>query len=258
MKTDKKIAIFIVAYNAASTLNKVLDRIPQDILEMVEEIFVFDDHSHDNTYSKGIDYKSNQGLNKLNIYRNSKNLGYGGNQKTGYDYAIKKGYDYVVLLHGDGQYAPEVLPLLLQPIIDNEAEIVFGSRMIDKGAALKGGMPLYKYVGNRILTIFENYMIGTNLSEWHSGYRVYSCKALKNIPYNLNTNDFHFDSEIIIQLNEAGYKILELSVPTYYGDEICYVNGVKYAKNIFKTVIDYKLNKKSPKYLIKKRVHEES
>ena len=252
MKTDKKIAVFVVAYNAADTLVQVLERIPNEILGIIEEIFVIDDHSTDDTYLVGAKYKKLKGMDKLNVYRNKKNLGYGGNQKAGYDYVIKKGYDYVALLHGDGQYPPEALPILLKPIIEGKSEIVFGSRMMEKGKALEGGMPLYKYIGNKILTAYENFMLGMNLSEFHSGYRIYPCKYLAKIPYNLNTNDFHFDSEIIIQLNELGLKILELPVPTYYGNEICYVNGIKYAKNIFKTVLNYKFNKKSVKYLIKK------
>ncbi|MBI3290677.1 glycosyltransferase family 2 protein [Candidatus Falkowbacteria bacterium] len=245
-------ALLVVAYNAAATLVQVLERIPDEILDIIKEIFIIDDHSTDDTYLIGAKYKKMKGMDKLNVYRNHKNLGYGGNQKAGYNYAIKKGYDYIVLLHGDGQYAPEALPILLEPIVKNQAEIVFGSRMMERGRALEGGMPLYKYIGNKILTAYENFMLGMNLSEFHSGYRVYPCRHLARIPYNLNTDDFHFDSEIIIQFNELGLKILELPVPTYYGNEICYVNGVKYAKNIFKTVLDYKFNKKSPKYLIDK------
>jgi 2-polyprenyl-3-methyl-5-hydroxy-6-metoxy-1,4-benzoquinol methylase len=178
-------------------------------------------------------------------------LGYGGNQKIGYDYVISKGYDYVILLHGDGQYAPEILGDLLKPILNNEAEIIFGSRMMNTGEARRGGMPLYKYLGNKILTKFENYFLKMNLSEFHSGYRIYSCKILSKIPYHLNTDDFHFDTEIIIQLKELGVNILELPIPTYYGDELCYVNGLKYAKNVFKSVINYTLHKKNLKYVEK-------
>ena len=125
MKTDKKIAVFVVAYNAADTLVQVLERIPNKILGIIEEIFVIDDHSTDDTYLVGAKYKKLKGMDKLNVYRNKKNLGYGGNQKAGYDYVIKKGYDYVALLHGDGQYPPEALPILLKPIIEGKSEIVF-------------------------------------------------------------------------------------------------------------------------------------
>lgn len=248
---DKKIAIFVVAYNAATTLVKTLERIPDEIVDMVSEIFVFDDHSTDDTYDIGERYRTVKGINKLSIFKNHRNLGYGGNQKVGYDYAIRKGYDYVVLLHGDGQYAPEALPELLKPILEGKAEVVFGSRMIIPGSARSGGMPLYKYIGNKILSLFENSALKMNLSEFHSGYRIYSCKALSMIPYRLNTDDFHFDTEIIIQLNELGVKILELPIPTFYGNEICYVNGLKYAKNLFISVFSYILYKKNLKYVKK-------
>jgi glycosyltransferase involved in cell wall biosynthesis len=238
----KRIAIFIVTYNAVSTLRKVLDRIPQEIWEKVEEVFVFDDSSPDDTFLVGMGYKALHGRTKLSIFRNEKNLGYGGNQIRGYRYAIDQGYDIVALLHGDGQYAPEALPELLKPLETGEADAVFGSRMMTQGAALAGGMPLYKFVGNKILTQFENAMLGTSLSEFHSGYRLYSCKALAQIPFEKNTHDFHFDTQIIIQLHAAGMRIVEKPIPTFYGDEICRVNGMRYAKDIVKSVLDYQLH----------------
>ncbi|MDD2757933.1 MAG: glycosyltransferase family 2 protein [Patescibacteria group bacterium] len=239
----KRIALLIVAYNAASTITKVLDRIPADTKEMVEEIFVFDNHSPDNTNLVVEEWKRENGFEKLSIFRNHANLGYGGNQKRGYDYAIKRGYDIVVMLHGDGQYAPEALPEIISPLLEDRVEAVFGSRMLVKGAARKGGMPLYKFIGNKILTFFENVMTGGHLSEWHSGYRAYSVKALSQIPLKEDTDDYHFDSEIIIQFLDHGFRIVEVPVPTYYGDEICYVNGMKYAALIFKTVCQYRLHK---------------
>jgi 2-polyprenyl-3-methyl-5-hydroxy-6-metoxy-1,4-benzoquinol methylase len=160
------------------------------------------------------------------------NQGYGGNQKIGYHYAIEHGFDYVALLHGDGQYAPEVLPMLVEPLRRGEADAVFGSRMMKPGDALRGGMPLYKFVGNRILTTIQNALLKTRLTEFHSGYRVYAVEALRRIPFERNTNVFHFDTEIIIQLLFAGQRIRELAIPTYYGDEICRVNGVQYAGKV--------------------------
>ena len=165
------------------------------------------------------------------------NQGYGGNQKIGYQFAIQHRFDFVALIHGDGQYAPECLPDLVRPLRDGEADAVFGSRMLERAAALRGGMPLYKFIGNRILTWFENRMLGAHLSEFHSGYRVYSVAALEKIPFHLNTNDFHFDTEIIIQLFVAGLRIKELPIPTYYGDEICHVNGLKYAGDVTRSVL---------------------
>ena len=141
------------------------------------------------------------------------------------------------MLHGDGQYAPEELPNLVAPLAADKADAVFGSRMMTRLGALKGGMPLYKFVGNRMLTGLQNRALHTNLSEFHSGYRVYSVSALKRIAFELNTNLFHFDTEIIVQLLNANQRILELPIPTYYGDEICRVNGMKYAKDVIVTTM---------------------
>lgn len=248
MSERKKVAILIVAYNAAKTIGGVLDRIPESVKEMVEEIFVFDNASPDETHLVAQEWKKKTGLEKLTVFRNSTNKGYGGNQKLGYDYAIKKGYDIVVMLHSDGQYAPEMLPEILAPLIDDQADAVFGSRMLIKGAARRGGMPLYKYIGNKVLTTFENLATGAHLSEWHSGYRAYSTKSLSSINFLANTDDYHFDSEIIIQFADRGLKIVEIPIPTYYGDEICYVNGMKYAALIFKSVCEYLLHKIGLRY----------
>ncbi|MCO4770435.1 MAG: methyltransferase domain-containing protein [Deltaproteobacteria bacterium] len=238
----KKIAIFIVTYNAVSTLTQVLDRIPEEIWEKVAEVFVFDDSSQDDTYLVGLGYKAHHGKAKLTVLRHEENHGYGGNQIQGYKYAIEKGYDIVALLHGDGQYAPEALPLLLEPLEKGEADAVFGSRMMTRGAALEGGMPAYKYVGNKILTSFENALLGMNLSEFHSGYRLYSVPALAKLPFAHNTWDFHFDTQIIIQMHAAGMRIVERPIPTYYGDEICHVDGVRYAKDVVRSVLEFRMH----------------
>ncbi len=238
----KRIAIFIVTYNAAGTLRKVLDRIPEEVWDKVEEVYVFDDESQDDTFLVGMGYKATRGKTKLNIFRNEENLGYGGNQIRGYKYATEKGYDIVALLHGDGQYAPEALPALLAPLERGEADAVFGSRMMEKREALKGGMPLYKWLGNQVLTTFENAMLGMDLSEFHSGYRIYSLEALKRIPFHKNTHEFHFDTQIIIQMHSAGMRMVEVPIPTYYGDEICYVDGMKYAKDVVRSVVDFQLH----------------
>src|SRR5262249_31375375 len=126
----------------------------------------------------------------------------------------------------------EELPKLVTPLLEGDAKAVFGSRMMSRFGALKGGMPLYKFVGNKILTSVQNALLGTRLSEFHSGYRIYSVKALKRLPFQLNSNDFHFDTEIIIQFLNAGMRIVELPIPTFYGDEISRVNGMKYAKDV--------------------------
>jgi glycosyltransferase involved in cell wall biosynthesis len=230
-----KLLIFIVAYNAEKTITSVLRRIPPSLLEEHEtEVLIIDDASADQTFETATHFKTNDEFPfKLTVLANPVNQGYGGNQKLGFLYAIRHGFDAVALVHGDGQYAPEALPMLVRPIADGQAEAVFGSRMMTALGALRGGMPLYKYVGNRILTTFQNVMLAHHLSEYHSGYRIYSTAALKKIPFELNSNVFHFDTEIIIQLIFAKLRIKELSIPTYYGDEICHVNGLRYAWDVF-------------------------
>jgi 2-polyprenyl-3-methyl-5-hydroxy-6-metoxy-1,4-benzoquinol methylase len=237
----RKIGILIVAYNAVTTLTKVLQRIPAGVWDNVAEVVVFDDASQDATYELGVGYKITRQVEKLHVLRHSENLGYGGNQKAGYRYFLDKGFDVVVLLHGDGQYAPEILSHLYHPIVSGEADAVFGSRMIPgQGGALKGGMPLYKYAGNRILSAFENAALGLDLTEFHSGYRAYSLRALREIDMSRMTGDFHFDTEIIIKLHHQGFRIREVPIPTYYGNEICYVNGIRYAWDVVKAVRRYR------------------
>jgi glycosyltransferase involved in cell wall biosynthesis len=231
--SGRRIAIFVIAYNAVRHLIRTIERIPPDVYAKVEEIFVIDDASSDNTYYAALGYKYHHGVEKLKVFRNEKNQRYGGNQKVGYRYAIEKGFDVVCMLHGDGQYAPEALPLLLEPFepgADGKgADMVFGSRMMTPGAARKGGMPLYKYAGNRVLTRIQNRFTGLGISEFHSGYRLYSTHALRDIPFASFTNEWHFDTQILLALHERGKKIVERPIPTYYGDEICHVNGIPYA-----------------------------
>ncbi len=249
-----KIAIFIPAYNASKTLPLVLDRIPKSIKQKVKEIFIIDDASQDNTYLVGIGYKELSGLNNLKIYKNKKNKGYGGNQKFAYTYAIRNNFDIVVMLHGDAQYAPEYIPTLIKPFEKNpDIALVFGSRM--NGNPLNGGMPLYKFIGNKILTYIENKILNMNLSEYHSGFRIYNCKKLKQIPFQKCTNDFHFDTDILIQLKIKKFKIIERPIPTYYGKEKSHVNIIRYGLNIIRSLIEYKIHnwnlKKFDKFNIK-------
>jgi glycosyltransferase involved in cell wall biosynthesis len=237
----KRLLIFIVAYNAETTIAKVLSRIPKSLHNDNVEVLIIDDSSKDETFARGLRYQQDQSDFKITVLRTPRNQGYGGNQKLGYRYAIDNGFDIVALVHGDGQYAPEELPNLLPPLIAGEADAVFGSRMIDKRAARAGGMPLYKWVGNQVLTRFQNRMLGTSLSEFHSGYRLYSTKALAQVPFEKNTNDFHFDTEIIIQFVLKNLHIAELPIPTFYGDEICHVNGLGYAWNVFRATVKARL-----------------
>ena len=236
-----RIGILVVAYNAATTLAPVLDRIPAEFRERIHKIYVNDDHSDDATYLIGLGYQQAHPDLPLVINRHPRNLGYGGNQKAGYRQAIDDDLDIIVLLHGDGQYAPEMLPDMVAPLVRGEADAVFGSRMLEKGAARRGGMPLYKYVGNKILTRYENAVLGTSLSEFHSGYRAYSTHALAALPFEENSDGFDFDTEIIIQFHHTGRRIVEIPIPTYYGDEICRVDGMKYARDVVSDVTRYRL-----------------
>lgn len=228
--------IFIVAYLAERTIDKVVRRIPPDLLDTYNiEILIIDDCSADATFSEGVRVGRDADVPfRVTVLYNPVNQGYGGNQKIGYRYAIENGFEFVALLHGDAQYAPELLRTLTEPLRTGEADAVFGSRMLVPADALKGGMPLYKFFGNRILTTLQNRLLGTGLSEFHSGYRVYSVSTLIALPFERNSNDFHFDTEIIIQLAIAAKRIKEIAIPTYYGDEICRVEGLRYAFNVVK------------------------
>lgn len=238
-----KIGVFIVSYNASELLKNTVSRIPKELYHIIEEIFIFDDFSLDDTYKIAKEIKETGfWKDKVNAFRNPVNLGYGGNQKTGFRYAVNRGLDYVILLHGDGQYAPEYLPDMIYPVIKEGYEVIFGSRMINRADALAGGMPYYKWIGNQILTKFENIVLGLKLSEFHTGYRLYSTKALSKIPFEENTNDFHFDTQIIIQCRALNVKIHEVPIKTFYGDEVCHVNGLSYAAHVSLSVIEYRLH----------------
>ena len=237
-----RVGIFIVAYEAERFIDSVLERIPSDLRDAFAEILVIDDSSSDRTYDVAADAGERLGLSNLVVLRTPFNRGYGGNQKLGYLHAIKQDLDYVILLHGDGQYAPEYLPQIVNAFADGEADAVIGSRMINPKDALRGGMPLYKWLGNRVLTALENRMLASRLSEFHSGYRAYKVDALRAVPFQLDSNDFHFDTELLVQLIRTDRTIVEVPIPTYYGDEICHVNGVKYAFNCLKAVTKVRLS----------------
>lgn len=232
--------VLVVAYNAQRTLASVLDRLPPSFRASVAHVLVCDDASNDATHEIGLAYQASGDL-PLTVIRQPRNLGYGGNQKSGYRWAMEHGLDIVVLLHGDGQYAPEVIEDLVAPLADGSADAVFGSRMLKPGAARAGGMPLYKLVGNRILTTMQNGLTGLRLSEWHSGYRAYRVDSLADLPFADYSDGFDFDTEIILGLHAAGKRIVEVPIPTYYGDEICYVNGVRYARDVTADVVGHRL-----------------
>ena len=256
----KKLLILIVAYNHEKFIEKVLDRINENLLNVYEtEILINDDSSSDDTLKIIKNYTNKPDKKfKYTILSNPINQGYGGNQKIGFLYAIKNNFDYVALVHGDGQYAPEYLEQLVKPLENEKIDAVFGSRMMNKNGALRGGMPLYKFIGNKILTYYQNFMFNKKFSEFHSGYRIYKVKSLKKIPYDLNNNDHSFDNEIIIQFLLSNFFIKEVPIPTYYGDEISYVNGLKYAFQVFLLNLKAKLQNYSifydRKFDIKKKI----
>lgn len=239
---EKRVALFIVTYNAEKHIEKTLSRIPPWCRPLFAEIYVIDDSSLDKTYETAFAAGRNLGLKNFSVMKTPGNQGYGGNQKIGYSYAIQKNYDIVILLHGDGQYPPEYIPNIVAGYTDPKIDAVFGSRMMARYSALQGGMPFYKWLGNRVLTAAENFILGTSLSEFHSGYRSYQVSALKKVPFHLNSDDFHFDTDIIIQLVLQKSNIFEIPMPTYYGDEKCHVNGMKYAWDCFKSAIKSRLH----------------
>lgn len=227
-----KIGVLVVAYEASSTLEAVLNRIPDSFRSQINVILVCDDASSDDTYQVGMRVKQSRFDLPIEVIRRPVNLGYGGNQKAGYRWMIDRGLDVVVLLHGDGQYAPEYLPQMVEPIVSGRADVVFGSRMLQKGAALSGGMPKYKFVGNKVLTFLQNLLAGVRLSEWHSGYRAYSVRSLSGVGFELNADYYDFDTQIILQMIETRQRIVEIPIPTFYGDELSRVNAIRYGWRI--------------------------
>jgi glycosyltransferase involved in cell wall biosynthesis len=226
-----KIGILVVAYNAESTIESTLSRIPEAFVSEIHSILISDDKSKDLTSARAINFADSSRL-PIQVVSQPINLGYGGNQKFGYSWAIQNHWDVVVLLHADGQYAPEFIPQIVKPLLENKADAVFGSRMLNKRDALKGGMPKYKWVGNQILTFLQNKLTNQNFSEWHSGYRAYTVEALLKLNLGKLSNGFRFDTQIILELLAAKQRITEIPIPTYYGDEISHVNGLEYAREI--------------------------
>jgi len=241
LKSKKKFLIFIPAYNVEKKILSVLKRIPNEVFDKYYvRILIIEDFSKDNTKSIINEYMKTRNDNLINIIINEKNYGYGGVQKIAFKFAIKNDFDYVIMLHGDGQYAPEKIPEFISSLLNNNADAVFGSRLINPKDALKGGMPLYKFIGNRLLTFVQNLIIQTKMSEFHSGYRSYKVNSLRKINFEKNTNNFHFDTEIIIQLLKLKFVIKEIAMPTFYGDEVSHLKSIPYGINVLISTIKYK------------------
>jgi glycosyltransferase involved in cell wall biosynthesis len=200
-----KVVVVMPAYNAAKTLKITYDAIPH---QAVDQILLVDDGSTDKTLDIARELK-------LTVFVHTRNFGYGGNQKTCYTEALKEGADIVVMLHPDYQYEPALLPDVIAPIKAGEGDIVLGSRFL-RGDTLKQGMPWWKFLGNKFLTKLENWVLGLNLSEYHTGYRAFSRRALEEIPFSLNSDNFVFDQEMLVQAAHLGFRIKEVAVPTKY------------------------------------------
>lgn len=214
MILNKRIAIVLPAYNAAYTLERTYAEIPLDI---VDDVILVDDKSTDDTIAVA------QKLGIKHIINHQKNRGYGGNQKSCYDTALSLGADIIIMVHPDYQYTPKLVHAIAHIIAQDVYPVVFGSRILGTGA-LKGGMPYYKYVANRLLTTFQNILIGQHLSEYHTGYRAFSADVLKSISYQKCSDDFIFDNQITSQIFMKGYEIAEVTCPTKYFEEASSIN----------------------------------
>ena len=237
-----KFLIFIPAYNVEKQIPRVLKKIPFHLLkEYYIRILIIEDCSKDNTKKIVEDYlKKNKNNNLIQLVKNEKNQGYGGVQKIAFNYAIKNNFDFVIMLHGDDQYEAEMLPKFISNLLNNDVDAVFGSRFINPRDPLKGGMPLNRYIGNRVVTFIQNFIVGTKMTEFHSGYRSYKIEVLKKINFEKYTNDFYFDSEIIIQMFKSKFVIKEIPIATIYGDEISNLNPIPYGIKVLIITIKHK------------------
>lgn len=236
MILNKTVAVVMPAYNAEETLEITLSEVPMDI---VDYVILVDDCSSDETS------KLAAKLNIQYVIKHDKNKGYGGNQKTCYDKALEIKADIVVMLHPDYQYTPKLIHSMCYLIANDVYPVVFGSRILGVGA-VKGGMPIYKFIANRFLTLFQNLVLWQKLSEYHTGYRAFNTGVLRKINYKNNSDDFIFDNEMIAQIFSAGYEIAEITCPTRYFKEassISFLRSVKYGFGVLKVSILYRLHK---------------
>jgi glycosyltransferase involved in cell wall biosynthesis len=236
MIRNKTITVVLPAYNAELTLERTYSEIPFDI---IDHIILVDDNSRDNTVAKAKD------LGIKHIIRHEKNRGYGGNQKTCYDKALELNSDIVIMLHPDYQYTPKLLHSMSYMIANEVYQVVLGSRILGKGA-LRGGMPLYKYIANRMLTLTQNILMRQKLSEYHTGYRAFSKEALLAVKYQVNSEDFVFDNQMLAQLCFKGFEIAEMTCPTKYFKEASSINirrSMKYGFGVLGVALAYRLQK---------------
>ncbi len=232
MIQGKKVVVVMPAYNASETIRKTYEEIPHDI---VDEVILVDDYSVDNTSEVA------KAIGIEHVIRHEQNKGYGGNQKTCYNTALKLGADIVIMLHPDYQYTPKLIPSMAHMIASGLYPVVLGSRILGKGA-LKGGMPLYKYIANRCLTLFQNLMMNQKLSEYHTGYRAFSREVLESVDFNINSDDFVFDNQMLAQIAYKGYEMAEVTCPTKYFEEASSINfsrSVKYGLGVLSVSVAF-------------------
>lgn len=240
---NQRVLVMIVAYEAEQHIEQVLGRLPNAwVNSKAHHFLVLDDGSADRSAILASNWFKKQGVVNATVFRNRQNQGYGGNQKLGYRFALDYQFDLAILLHGDGQYDPALLPSFVDIFTASDADVILGSRMVRRRDAARGGMPFYKIVGNTILTKIQNLLTDQALSEYHTGYRAYSRRFLSSVPFEINTNDFHFDTEILLQAFSIGARVEQFAIPTHYGDEICRVNGVKYALHVLRATVQYRLH----------------
>ena len=236
MIKGKKVVVVMPAYNAVQTLEKTYNEIPFDI---VDQVILVDDFGTDKT----TDLAKSLGIH--HVIRHQKNMGYGGNQKTCYNKALEIGADIIVMLHPDYQYTPKLIESMAYLIANDVYPVVLGSRILGKGA-LKGGMPIYKYVANRALTFFQNVMVGQKLSEYHTGFRAFSKEVLNSIPFNENCDDFVFDNQMLSQIIYNNFEIAEITCPTKYFEEASSINlsrSITYGFGVLSTSLKHFLTR---------------
>ena len=236
MLNGKKIVVVLPAYNAARTLERTYKEIP---FEIVDDVVLVDDNSKDDTIEQG------KKLGIQHIVKHEVNKGYGGNQKSCYKKALELGADIVIMLHPDYQYTPKLIMAMSSIIANDLYPVVLGSRILGMGA-LKGGMPMYKYIANRFLTLFENVLIGQKLSEYHTGYRAFHSDVIRSIDFTHNSDDFVFDNEMISQIFMNGFEIAEITCPTKYFKEASSINfsrSMKYGRGVLRVSMQHRLHK---------------
>ncbi|MDP4285672.1 MAG: glycosyltransferase family 2 protein [Bacteroidota bacterium] len=236
MYKDKKVVVVLPAYNAALTMEKTISEIPRDV---VDDIVLVDDNSTDNSIEVA------QKIGIQHIIQHTRNKGYGGNQKSCYDKALELNADIIIMLHPDYQYTPKLLLAMISVIGNDLYKVVFASRILGKGA-LKGGMPMYKYISNRFLTLFQNILMNQKLSEYHTGYRAYHKDVLEKINYSQNSDDFIFDNEMVAQIFYNNFEIAEITCPTKYFEEASSINlkrSITYGLGVLKVSVLYCLTK---------------